>query len=206
MTAGPTPARRERRGPYAKSERTRELILDSATTVFAESGYRSASLRAVAEQVGMSEAGLLHHFTSKNGLLAAVLRRRDDRNQEWFDREIERGRDLPHFLEALVEHNASTPGVVELFCTLAAEATSPSHPAHGYFTERYRTTIALLRDAFEDLRTSGRLREGVDPAVAARSTVALMDGLQIQWLMDRTSVDMAAEVRDHLASLVLGEA
>jgi AcrR family transcriptional regulator len=198
------PARRGRRGPYAKSQQTRKAILDSALLVFAESGYRSGSLRDVAEQVGMSEAGLLHHFASKKALLAAVLERRDEQTKEQFEFGPGDGRRMLRSTVELVRHSSSTPGVVELFCTLSAEATSPSHPAHRYFVDRYAQTVAMFRGALEDLEGRGELREGVDPAVAARGAIALMDGLQIQWLLDRESVDMAADLRAHLSGLVVG--
>lgn len=193
------------RGSYAKSERTRRSILDAALEEFAESGYRSGSLRGVAERVGMSEAGLLHHFASKRALLAAVLERRDEQTRERFALDAGRGRDLLRSLVELVEYSASTPGVVELFCTLSAEATSPAHPAHRYFRERYEMATDVLRGAFEDLQADGELRPGVSPAVAGRGTVALMDGLQVQWLLDRGSVDMAADLRAYFRSLVVGE-
>jgi AcrR family transcriptional regulator len=199
------PVRRGPRGPYAKSKRTRKSILDSALEVFAESGYRSGSLRDVAERVGMSEAGLLHHFTNKSELLAAVLERRDEQTRERFDFDPTHGQGLLRSSVELVEYNASTPGVVELFCTLAAEATSASHPAHQYFVDRYRSTTAMMREAFEEARTRGELRPEVDPAVAARGMVALMDGLQIQWLLDRESVDMAADLRTYINSLLVDE-
>lgn len=205
MTVEDTPVRRRTRGPYAKSAKTRRSILDSALTVFAESGYRSGSLREVAEQVGMSEAGLLHHFTSKSALLSAVLERRDDLTREQFDFDPAHGKDALRSAVALVEYNASTPGVVELFCTLSAEATSPSHPAHQYFADRYAAATTMFVAVFEGLGARGELREGVDPAAAARGTMALMDGLQIQWLLDRGSVDMAADVHRYLSSLVVGE-
>jgi len=38
------------------------------------------------------------------------------------------------------------------------------------------------------------LRAGVEPAATARSTVAVMDGLQLEWLLDPASVDMAADL------------
>ena len=206
MTVSETPVRRGPRGPYAKSKRTRRSILDSALQVFAESGYRSGSLRDVAEQVGMSEAGLLHHFSSKSALLSAVLEHRDELTREKFDLVAERdGRSMLRSTVDLVEYNASTPGVVELFCTLSAEATSPSHPAHQYFVDRYAMTTKVFRDAFEDLHARGELREGVDPAVAGRAVVSLMDGLQIQWLLDRDSVDMAADLRAYLRTVVIGD-
>lgn len=197
--------RRGRRGPYAKSRLTRSRILDAALTVFAESGYRSGSLRDVAGQIGISEAGLLYHFGNKQALLAAVLEHRDEQNRQQFEFNPASGTDLLRTIIKLVEYNASTPGVVELFCRLSAEATSPSHPAHRYFVDRYATVTRLFREAFENMRTRGELRQGVDPVIAARGVVALLDGLQVQWLLDRGSVDMAVDLRVYLSSLVVTE-
>ncbi len=205
MDGDGAPRRRGPRGAYSKSLRTRTVILDSALEVFGESGYRSGSLRGVAERVGISEAGLQHHFTSKKALLAAVLERRDEQTTAQFDLGPGRGRGLLTSVVALVEYSASTPGVVDLFCTLAAEATTPDHPAHRYFADRYVRTTGALCDAFEDLDARGELREGVVPSVAARATVAFMDGLQVQWLLDRESLDMAADLRTYLRSIVVGE-
>ena len=202
MVVEQPPVRRGPRGPYAKSEQTRKAILDAALKVFAESGYRSGSLRNVADRVGMSEAGLLHHFPSKSALLEAVLERRDEQTQEQFDFDPSHGVEILRSLIKLAEYNASTPGVVELFCTLSAEATSPEHPAHAYFTNRYEFTRNMTLTAFRELAEKGELRPEVSPEAASRSVLALMDGLQIQWLLDRNSVDMAGDLRSYLSAIV----
>lgn len=190
------------RGSYAKSETTRAAILEAALTVFAKGGYRSGSIREVAEAVGMSEAGLLHHFPNKPSLLAAVIDLRDTHSLEFVPLESDEPLETLRGLVALARYNASVPGVVELYCTLSAEATSPDHPAHEYFIGRYAYTITNISRAFERCRERGLLRAGVDPASAAKSTVALMDGLQVQWLLDRDSIDMGAELDRYLRSLV----
>jgi AcrR family transcriptional regulator len=189
------------RGSYAKTERTRGTILDAALEVFAEGGYRAGSLRDIAGRVGMSEAGLLHHFASKSGLLSAVLERRDDLARQFIPQHPGDGVAAMKGLIDLARFNASEPGVVELYCTLSAEATTPGHPAHEYFVQRYETTRGTLTEAFTDLEARGLLRPGITPDAAARSTIATMDGLQVQWLLDRTSLDMADELRRHIALL-----
>ena len=193
------------RGPYAKTSQIRAMILDAALAVFAQNGYRKGSLKSVADAAGMSEAGLLHHFPSKGALLAGVLERRDTHAREHFTFDPTDGLRLLRDFAELTEFNASTPGVVELFCTLSAEATTTDHPAHGYFLTRYTETVGMARAALEELSERGILADGIDPASAARSIIALMDGLQIQWLMDRSSVDMASEVRQYFDSLVTVE-
>jgi AcrR family transcriptional regulator len=192
----------KRRGPYAKTEEKRRVILDAALEVFAKSGYRSGSIRDIADRVGMSEAGLLHHFPNKSALLAAVLDRRDQHSLELVPIDAD---DEPlatlRGLVRLAAHNASVPGVVELYCTLSAEATSPDHPAHGGFLRRYEWVRGVLRHTFGLLAAHGALRPGVTPESAACSVIAIMDGLQVQWLYDRHTLDMAKELRRHLDRL-----
>jgi AcrR family transcriptional regulator len=183
-----------RRGTYAKTEEKRRVILDAALEVFSENGYRSGSLRDIAERVGMSEAGLLHHFPNKSALLAAVLNRRDQHSVELVPIGELTPRETLRGLAWLAVHNASVPGVVELYCTLSAEATSADHPAHEYFVRRYAVLRELLETVWADLAADGDLQPEVDPVKAARNTLALMDGLQVQWLLDRESVDMAEEI------------
>jgi AcrR family transcriptional regulator len=197
-------AKRKPRGEYAKSRAKRIAILDAALEVFAQSGYRSGSLREVAARVGMSEAGLLHHFPNKVKLLEGVLDRRDDLALSFIGLDAEDGAERLRGLVELAEYNASIPGVVELYCTLSAEATAPDHPAHGYFVRRYEYTRSMIGGAFQHLADTGRLVAGVDPARAAVTTISLWDGLQVQWLLDRSVLDMADQLRRYFDSLLAG--
>ena len=72
------PRRGRPRGSYAKTEGRRQEILAAAFEVFSTSGYRSGSLKDVADKVGLTQAGLLHHFPNKEALLEAVLTLRDE--------------------------------------------------------------------------------------------------------------------------------
>lgn len=179
-----TSGRNKPRGSYAKTGMKRAAILEAALAVFAKGGYRAGSLREMASHVGMSEAGLLHHFPNKSALLAAVLELRDEHAMEMVPFDSEDPLQAIRGLITLARYNASVPGVVELYCTLSAEGTSPGHPAHEYFVGRYDLTVSRLTENFERCRERGILRPGLRPESAARATVALMDGLQVQWLLD----------------------
>jgi AcrR family transcriptional regulator len=50
-----------------------EGIVDRAAALFARRGFAKTSVQDVADAVGLSKAGLLHHFPSKDALHAAVL-------------------------------------------------------------------------------------------------------------------------------------
>jgi len=183
----------------AESERgaaTREHILTTATAMFGESGYRGASLRDIAARCGLTHPGLLYHFPTKAGLLEAVLQRRDHADSEASGASLTGRRAL----EALVDvarKNAGTRGLVELFATLSAESTAPDHPAHAYFVSRYDRVVSEISQHFEELVAEGAARPGLDPLTSGRQWVALMDGLQVQWLLN-PDTDMAGVLDAHL--------
>ncbi|MWV58583.1 TetR/AcrR family transcriptional regulator [Rathayibacter sp. VKM Ac-2754] len=202
----PTSPPRRPRGQYAKTAARRAEIVSAGLEVFSASGYHAASLREIAEKVGLSQAGVLHHFANKWELLSAVLTLRDDHSITRVPSgEAVPGVETVRALVELVAYNTQIPGLVELQCVLSAEATHADHPAHDYFAERYRYVVDLFTAAFGDMLTRGQLVPGVDPRSAAIRTVATMDGLQVQWLLQRDSLDMQAEFRRSVQTLVTVE-
>lgn len=190
------------RGQYAKTPQRRQEILDAAFDVFAASGYRGGSLRDIADRVGMSLAGLLHHFTSKSELLVSVLTLRDDVTTHRFGAiEGVPGEDMLRGYVRLINGNESIRGLTELFCILSAEATAADHPAHDYFVQRYEFVSRVLTRAFEDAEAKGQLRPGVAPRQAAIDLIALTDGIQLQWLLRPEVTSMGDSVRRYLESV-----
>ncbi|GAA1282617.1 TetR family transcriptional regulator [Planotetraspora silvatica] len=183
---------------YEKGRAKRREIIDRAVTLFGEAGYRGASLREIAARCGISHPGLLHHFPTKESLLLAVLEHRDEVDGKWLSIDGATGMESLRRLVGLVSLNAARRGIVELFAVLSAEATSATHPAHDYFVERYRTSVDTFEQAYTRARDEGILRPGIDPGTAGRQLVALMDGLQVQWLLDDCVTDMAGIVRAHV--------
>ncbi|WP_406157046.1 TetR/AcrR family transcriptional regulator [Streptomyces sp. NBC_00882] len=179
-----------------RSEERRAEIVRAALEVIAERGYRGASLAAVAERVGLTQQGLLHHFPTKDALLVAVLEERD----KWDA--VPNGSWRVDLLASLVEYNAMRPGIIQTFSALLGESVTDGHPAREYFTDRYTRVRASMTVA---LRTEygDRLPNGLSPERTAPLLVAVMDGLQYQWLLDPESVDMPGAFRDFLR--LLGE-
>jgi AcrR family transcriptional regulator len=168
-------------------------IVEAAMTLFAREGYRGASLASIADSVQMTQPGLLHHFHSKEELLFAVLEERDRRSDDELERTLRPGgTSFYRSLQAVVERNAKSPEMVKLFTVLVGEAAvSTEHPGHEHFAARYRRVTARIRTELEGMQASGEIAADVDCGVVASMLVAMMDGLQVQWLLD-PSVDMPA--------------
>ena len=184
---------------YANGERRRSEIVSAAMEVFAEQGFNNLSLRQIAEAVGVSHTLLRHHFGTKDALLQAVLTRREEAEaQRRAALVIEYG--LLDALPRIMEHNAAAPGLIQLDALMRAEAVNPDHPAHEYVVGLARRFRAHLRADLAAEQAAGRIREDLDLELTATQLVALIEGLQSEWLLDR-SVDMSAVVRSFAEDL-----
>ena len=189
-------------GGYLKGRIRREDIITTAVAVYAETGYHGSSLREIARRVGITHAGLLYYFPTKESLLAAVLERRDARDSEREGLAVPPGREALAHLVGLAGYNVHHPGIVDVYARLAAEAVAADHPAHDYFERHYRMARDHAVASFRELAARGELRDGVDPELAGLNLVALMDGLQVQWLSNPGAVDLVGALRSHLQSLL----
>jgi len=191
-------------GRQRRGRDTRAHIISAAMEQFCESGYRASSLRDIAARADITHPGVLYHFPTKEALLMAVLERRDELGKEQRPVRGSLGRAALVSMAAAAEHNQTQRAMVELYSVLSVEATSPDHPAHEYFVSRYETLVTNLREAYTVARDAGDLREGIDPDTAAPHLVAVMDGLQVQWLMGTLKVPMSEVVVANLnAQLVV---
>ena len=186
-------------------ERTRvrkEQLIMAAMRFFGQHGYHAARLSDIAKAAGVTEPGLLHHYPSKVQLLMDVLAERDRVDGERFDpSEGGKAGSLLAALQALVEYNQSVPGLVQLFTVLAAESINSQHPGHEYFLKRYDNLRKDYVPQIAALQEQGEIRKDISAADLAVLLIALMDGLQIQWLYAPDKVDMA-QVFEQFARLL----
>jgi AcrR family transcriptional regulator len=185
------------RGSYVSGREAQRAILDAARDVFAEHGFRGGVLRDVADRAGVSAANIIHHFGSKEGLLVALLEERDLGDSLKL-RATSDG--FVAGLRDLVRRNAADRGMVHLFTTLAAEATASDHPAHRFFQDRYDEVRRTATEGVRTAREQGTLPPGPPDALMAAGLLAVMDGLQAQWLLD-PDCDMVAAFDAHLTAI-----
>jgi AcrR family transcriptional regulator len=181
------PTARGPRGSYAKGQARRQAIVDEALAVFSRTGFHSGSLREIAKRVGLTPAGLMHHFSGKEELFLEVLRQRDAKVREAAGDPAEHT--LMQQAEKVVAYNQTTRGLTSLYAIVSAEATDSEHPSHADFAERYRSGAEGAEELLRAGQEAGEVRTDIDPALAARLISAVMDGIQLQWLLDE-SVDM----------------
>ena len=169
---------------------------------FATRGYHNASLAEIADRVGLTQAGVLHYFASKANLLTGVLDLRDASDLDDLGSARPRGLAFLRHLVETTRRNASREGIVRLYAVLSAESVTDGHPARGYFQDRYEGLRRMLTDALEEAHDLGELSAEVDRETVATAVIAVMDGLQVQWLLAPETVDMAAATEATIRALI----
>lgn len=179
------------RGPYAKGVAKREEILSIALEHFTRKGYDRVSVREIARDAGVSQAGLLHHFSTKEDLFLEVLKWRHVRDADRF----EPGTPAVDALIGAADHNAREPGLVRLYVLLSAESTNAPGPARSFFEERYHVVLDAITADIARRQDAGEVSDRRDPRDLASLLVAAADGLQLQWLLHPDEVDMHQRLR-----------
>lgn len=189
----------------AETTPRRDRILEETLRIVGERGYHGFGIQELAERCGLTKPGLLHHFGSKDQLLIALLNEVDARDEAelgalfaaYYEQPGEPAAHRDTFRRSLLMITGRTlerPELIRLRVVLRAEAINPGHPAHAYFAAREVAALARL--------TTGATAFSSHPQSTARQVMALMAGLEQQWLRAGGTFDLVAEV-DRALELLL---
>jgi AcrR family transcriptional regulator len=170
----------------------REQILDEATKLFAEQGYRGSGLLALAERVGVSHTAILRYFGTKENLLRAVLERRNQIIRDlWNSVRAEGTKGL-----AQIETPFEPELLTRLATVLRAENLNPGDPLHDDFVTGYKQVRANVALLFREAQERGEIRVDLDPDDIATQTQVFAVGIETLWLLAPNEID-----RSHVESL-----
>ncbi len=186
--------------PYAsllaKGEDRKQRILDIAQRLVTRNGWRNTTLAQIAKEAGVSAAGLLHHFESKEQLLHAVVDARDADD----DAHADRSGDLLEQLARVGERVDRAPELVGTYSVLLVENLMPDAPLHDRLLARQQAAVRIVTDLIRRGQESGRYRNDFDPAVKAVQIVSLVNGMEISWLLD-PSIPLQQSLQEYARSL-----
>lgn len=158
----------------------RRQIAEQSVELVARYGSYGVTMQHVADAVGLTLPGLLHHVRNRDELLTMLVELQFDQDPSdapeaiWGDGDAT----LPAVLRRIVERNAARPELTALYLLLAVEARDPAHPAHAYYVERH----ARIVDVFVDRpwMLPERFRERADLVDLVRASLSALDGVQLQ--------------------------
>lgn len=152
----------------------RDHLIDTALGLFARHGFHATGIDRILAEAGVAKMTLYNHFRSKDELILAVLRRRDERFRNWFVRAVEhraadaRGRLLAIF-DALEEWFGREDFTGCMFINAAAEFSGIADPIQGAAAEHKRLVAGYLAGLAEEAGAK-------DPERLAFELSLLLDG------------------------------
>jgi AcrR family transcriptional regulator len=177
-----------------QSELSRERLIEAATRLFAERGYRDASVQAIGEAAGISRGSIFWHFGSKEGLLWAVVQRAFARwEAETLVPEVGDARGEEAIGRALRAHRrflADEGGTLRLLFVLMFEALGPRPELAGEFARLHRDLRVLATPWLQEAVTDGDFRGDVDPEAIVTLIIGALGGIVYQYLLDADGVDL----------------
>ena len=175
-TAESARAARSARKPRGEGHARRAEILAAAERIFVEHGYEGATIRKIADEVGVSSTALYMHFSDKSEILEEIcctaFEQLMARNRDIVDSGMTTEARVRRLLEAYMAFGFENPNAYRLvYCTRPSEAQGPQ----GVAQQLGRDLFRAFQDVVGELQTAGRLR--VDATVAAQVLWAGAHGL-----------------------------
>jgi AcrR family transcriptional regulator len=185
-TRGGAPRARQERGV-----RTEEAILQATVRLLGQRGVHGTSLDLLAEEVGVAKSSILWHFGSKEELLLRVAERVFEETSRGLARDIlalptveERGDALWRHYQHVVRDR---PELRRVLLYLIFESAEGRPELRARLQRLYRGVRELFA---EGLR--GEVRDDMERQRLATISIATLDGLFLQWLLDPEAIDLAA--------------
>jgi len=153
----------------------REQILQGATCLFAEKGFRGTTTREIAQHLGISEALMFKYFPSKEVLYRAIIQKRTDGSEEmFFPKESVQAKDDRQVFKSiasyLIKKNTEDPTFMRLILYSALEG----HDLYRIFFENHAMERARILSNYIRQRIKEKAFKKVPPLLAARAFIGMV--------------------------------
>lgn len=193
-----------------RAEQTRAAIVDAALRLFRESGYEAATMRAIAQEAGVSTGNAYYYFGSKEQLVQQFYA---DNHAEHaaacrsvLDRETDFAARLRGTLRAMIDVNAPYHAFAARFFKYAAEPSSPLSPFSKESSPARDAAITLYRELVDgsSVKLDRELRAQLPELLWLYSL-----GIVLYWVHDTSPgcartyqlIDRTVPLADRLVSL-----
>lgn len=132
----------------------RDHLIETALELFYREGFHATGIDKILAQSGVAKMTLYKHFRSKDELILAALRRRDERFRNIFVRAVESRAETPSarllaIFDVLDEWFGSADFHGCMFINASAEYGRADDPIHAFAGEHKRLFKAYIRNLAE---------------------------------------------------------
>ncbi len=138
---------------------TKERLVESALQLFYERGFHATGIDMILTKANVSKPTLYKYFDSKDELILAALRRRDEAVRQWFISGMEQRATAPAerilaLFDVLAEWFEAPDFQGCMFINATAEYAQHDHPVHQVSAEHKRTFGQYILTLAQDARVA----------------------------------------------------
>jgi AcrR family transcriptional regulator len=177
----------------------RDVLVQRAFKIFHENGFHATGMDKLVKLTGVSKTAMYRHFRTKEDLILAVLRLRDEQFRNWLTRRIEDLAQTPEqqllaLFDVLAEWFDREEFKGCMFIKASAEFQDDGHPLKAASAEHKRLLFTYFRNIAA--RTTAR-----DPDLLARHLLMLKEGAVVTAHLQGVS-GVAADARKAAKTLI----
>lgn len=184
-----------------QGERSRQVIVEAATRLFAQKGYRATSIADLTAATGLTRGAFYHHFDAKDALFRAVV---DHVRTTWAQTvgaQISASDDALEQLASLIGGHArlisSRPELCLVITGLSEEIRGSEPELADALHGVYRELIAVVEQLLAAGQDAGQVRRDIDPHLVAIDIVGLLRGVSCFGVL----ADLGLDVERTLAGI-----
>ena len=182
----------------------RTQILDAATTVFAEKGFHSATIRQIAQQAGIADGTIYIYFKTKTDLLLGILDRINESEQREEDLgQVGEGDFVGLFTFYLRHRMQLLDANFQAFRAILPDILNNAELRARYYSQVIEPTFALAAPAFQHWVDQGLIKP-INLTLATRIISSTALGLLVlRMLGDPVAETEWSRLPDTMSEIIL---
>jgi TetR/AcrR family acrAB operon transcriptional repressor len=182
-----------------EAEKTRELLIEAAFTVFTQKGFARTTLNEIAKKAGVTRGAIYWHFKDKAEIFWEVSEQTAKQaGLDWDKVQNSQAESLKDFEEFLVRYLTSYEKDERFrsfyeMVNFRTEWTEELAPIWEKMRQRFHKAYASLKDDLKRLVENKKIRQDIDPHLAALSLFSFTEGLLQIWLFDQKFFSLKEE-------------
>lgn len=177
----------------------RDELVQNALTSFYQGGFHAVGMDRLAKETGVSKTAIYKHFRTKEDLILAVLRLRDEQFRNWLVRRVEEKASSPKdrllaIFDALAEWFQAPEFRSCMFIKASSEYQDRAHPVHAMSAEHKRLLAAYATSLTKEAGAK-------DPEGLARKLMVLKEGAIVLAHLNDPQV-VAKDAREAAGALI----
>ena len=188
-------------------EKKRLVIIEAAIRVFARLGFANTKMLHIAEAAGIGKGTIYEYFKSKDELFVAVFNAFIKENDRLVNRRIRHIEDPVHKLQAYFNGwtdllETEFIEFAEISLDIWAEGLRRDRSDTAFsLNEMYRTYRSQIIKMLDDGIRQDKFKP-INTTITASIIIGTLDGLMIQWLMDRNIYHLREAIQQ-LSSIII---